>query len=147
MDCSENESKADIRRIDAEQTLLIRHAVLWPHKPLDYCRVAEDAQGEHWGAFVDGQLVCVASLFADEQGGMRLRKFATLTAMQGQGIGSALLGHVLPQLHQRGIKRFWCDARRSACNLYARFGLRIEGDSWLREGVEFVRMGVMFESA
>ncbi|WP_018605743.1 GNAT family N-acetyltransferase [Uliginosibacterium gangwonense] len=138
---------ADIRRIDAEQTLPIRHAVLWPHKPLDYCRVAEDAQGEHWGAFVDGQLVCVASLFADEQGGMRLRKFATLTSMQGQGIGSALLAQLLVQLRQRGVKRFWCDARRSACNLYAKFGLQVEGEGWVREDVEFVRMSIVFESA
>jgi len=138
---------ADVRRIDAEQTLPIRHAVLWPHKPLDYCRVTEDALGEHWGAFVDGHLVCVASLFADEEGGMRLRKFATVAAMQGRGIGSTLLDQVLAQLRQRGIKRFWCDARRSACNLYARFGLQMEGEGWVREGVEFVRMSVVFESA
>lgn len=123
-----------------DEVLPVRHAVLWPEQSLDFSRVADDAQGLHFAARMDDAVVAVASLFIQD-GRARLRKFATLPAWQGQGVGSALLRHLLGVAREAGCAGFWCDARQSAAPFYARFGLRPEGEPWLREGVLFVRMG------
>lgn len=41
-----------IRSIPASATYALRHAVLWPHKPLSYVQLSDDADGQHFGAFV-----------------------------------------------------------------------------------------------
>jgi len=132
----------EIRRIGIEDSIPIRHIVLWPDEPIEFCRVPEDDKGEHFGGFVAGNLVCVASLFDDGMGGMRLRKFATLAAMQGQGIGTAMLRHLIAQLRERGVRRFWCDARCSVTAFYERFGMRADAPPTQRKGVMFVQMSV-----
>lgn len=45
-----------IRAIPASATHELRHAVLWPHKPLSYVRLPEDEAGQHFGAFVSDTL-------------------------------------------------------------------------------------------
>ena len=57
-----------IRSITPEQTYSLRHAVLWPDKPVEYVKVENDADGYHFGAFLNGDLVAVISLFVDEPG-------------------------------------------------------------------------------
>ncbi len=135
-----NPADLQIARVRVEAVLPVRHTVLWPEQPLDFSRLADDAQGLHFAARMDGAVVAVASLFIQD-GRARLRKFATLPAWQGQGVGSALLRHLLEVAREAGCAGFWCDARQSAAPFYARFGLRPEGEPWLREGVLFVRMG------
>ncbi|KAK7749076.1 hypothetical protein SLS62_008471 [Diatrype stigma] len=41
-----------IRSIPASETYTLRHAVLWPHKPLSYVQLPDDADGQHFGAFI-----------------------------------------------------------------------------------------------
>lgn len=53
----------EIQRINAEQTLQLRQQVLWPTQSIDFCKVAEDESGYHYGGYVDGYLVGVASVF------------------------------------------------------------------------------------
>ncbi|KAF7357286.1 Glucosamine 6-phosphate N-acetyltransferase [Mycena sanguinolenta] len=54
-------------QIDAEQTVPLRHSVLWPDEPVSHVLLPEDASGWHYGAFVDSNPVPVAviSLFID----------------------------------------------------------------------------------
>lgn len=129
----------DIKLISAEQTLALRHKVLWPNKPVAFCRVPGDDTALHFGAYVDQQLVCVASIFIDGCVA-RLRKYATDQAFQGQGIGSAVLRHVLAHLHSLSVLEFWCDARLSALDFYARFGMRAEGEHFFKSDVEYRKM-------
>ncbi|RZK57943.1 MAG: GNAT family N-acetyltransferase, partial [Hymenobacter sp.] len=39
-----------IQPITAAQTYGLRHAVLWPTKPLDYIKLPDDDLGQHFGA-------------------------------------------------------------------------------------------------
>lgn len=41
-----------IRSIAASETYALRHSVLWPHKPLSYVQLSDDADGQHFGAFI-----------------------------------------------------------------------------------------------
>lgn len=129
----------DIRPIPWQDTLPLRHAVLWPELPAAASRVEGDESARHYGAFVDGGLVAVASIFAEGRTA-RLRKFATAPAHQGQGIGSAMLAHILSGLREEGYAEFWCDARESALGFYARFGLRPEGERFFKSGVAYFRL-------
>ena len=133
-----------IGKIHWTETIPIRHQVLWPTKPPEFCCVEGDEEAWHYGVMLDVGLVSVASLYLSPSLGgevARLRKFATLETFQRQGIGSALLTHLLSVASQNGISYFWCDARESAQKFYARFGLLVEGERFYKENVPFVKMG------
>ncbi|WP_367989875.1 GNAT family N-acetyltransferase [Vibrio sp. NTOU-M3] len=131
--------KFSVAEIQAEQTLAIRQQVLWPSKALSELKVAGDDTAWHLGGFSDGQLSCVASFyFSDHE--VRLRKFATLDAFRGQGLGSVVLEHSLAQFKQRGVALFWCDARESAIGFYQRFGLTVEGERFYKGEIPYFKM-------
>ena len=129
-----------IEPIAAAQTYALRHAVLWPDKPLAYVQLPEDAAGQHFGAFADGELVAVISLFVGADGVARFRKFATEAAWQGRCLGTALLRHVLATAQAQGARTLWCDARQSALPFYQRFGLAPEGAVFYKGEVPYVRL-------
>ncbi|MBT1065104.1 GNAT family N-acetyltransferase [Bowmanella sp. Y26] len=133
--------RVDIAEISWQQTMALRHQVLWPDKPLVFCRVAEDEDGCHLGAFADDKLVCVASLFVKDNA-MRLRKFATLPEYQGQGIGSSVLSEAILRARNLGLASFWCDARQSASGLYRRFGLCQSGEPFYKGEIAYARMAL-----
>lgn len=43
----------NIRTISWKQTILLRHRVLWPSQPPEYCHVDGDEAGQHFGAYID----------------------------------------------------------------------------------------------
>ena len=89
-----NGNVMDIRSILWDEALPIRHEVLWPNKPLQFCKVDGDETAKHYGAYLNDKLVSVASIYMDGRVA-RLRKFATLAVFQGRGIGSKLINHIL----------------------------------------------------
>ncbi|MBD2714549.1 GNAT family N-acetyltransferase [Microvirga sp. STR05] len=125
--------------IAPSHTYLLRHEVLWPNMPLDYVKLENDAEGYHYGAFQDDQLVSVISLFIEGEEA-RFRKFATDPAYQRQGIGSALLRYVLAEARRLGARRLWCDARQDSAAFYARFGMQPEGEVFYKGLIAYVRM-------
>ena len=133
----------EIRSIKWQDTLIIRHKVLWPDKPMSFCHVDGDAQAQHFGVFLDERLVCVASIYKDNREA-RLRKFATLACYQGQGIGTKLIKHIIEQLKSDGIKRFWCDARVSAQGFYEALGLEKYNDEFNKSGIAYCKMQIRF---
>ncbi|CCN36397.1 putative Acetyltransferase [Vibrio nigripulchritudo SO65] len=131
-----------IVKLGWEQTIPVRHEVLWPDMPPDFCHVPGDEDALHYGVEVDGNIVCVASIFIDAVAkSARLRKFATLIEHRHQGYGSAVIEYVLTQLPEQGIEYFWCDARESAMDFYTKFGMSAEGDAFYKSGVEYYKMG------
>ncbi|MCW8330984.1 GNAT family N-acetyltransferase [Photobacterium sp. SDRW27] len=132
-----------IERIAAEQTLPVRHRVLWPEQPIDFCRVPEDDIGCHYGVFTDNQLVCVASVFIDGTTA-RLRKFATLPEYQGQGIGTRMIEQILADLKSNGINTFWCDARESATGFYRQFAMSPQGERFYKANIAYFKMAIEF---
>ncbi len=134
-----------IKTIAWQDALPIRHTVLWPDKAIEFCKVEGDEHANHYGAFVDQTLVCVASIYIKESCDgrtARLRKFATLPQYQGQGVGSKVIEHAITKLKAEQVLRFWCDARTSALGFYQRFGLEVEGDEFDKSGVKYFKMSV-----
>ncbi|MEH6452379.1 MAG: GNAT family N-acetyltransferase [Psychromonas sp.] len=125
--------------INSEQTLSIRHQVLWPHKTPEFCKVPDDLQAWHFAVVKDRQIITVASLYPDGDT-IRLRKFATLPEFQGQGAGSLIIDFFLTDLTDKGFKTFWFDARASAVDFYTRFGFSIEGECFYKSDVAYYKM-------
>ncbi|WP_407334411.1 GNAT family N-acetyltransferase [Enterovibrio sp. 27052020O] len=136
----------NIRNITWQEAIPIRHEVLWPDKPPVFCELDGDETALHLGAFIKGQLVCVASVFFDGSRA-RLRKFATLQSYQGQGIGAEVLSTLLSGnvLKNQGAEVFWCDARESAMRLYQRFGMSPEGERFYKGDIPYFKMSVRLE--
>lgn len=134
----------DIKQIDWQQALPIRHRVLWPNKAPEFSHVEGDENAIHYGVFVDGNLVSVASIFI-QNNQARLRKFATLTCQQGCGFGSKLITHIIAELKGNNIDLLWCDARLSAIVFYERFGMKRFSDEFYKSGTAYVKMSVHFK--
>lgn len=135
----------DIRIIQWQQALPVRHQVLWPQKSPEFCKVAGDESATHYGVFMDGLLVSVASVYIEMSAAnkrARLRKFATLVSHQGRGIGSALITYIIEHLKNIGIETFWCDARKTALGFYQRFDMQVQGDEFDKSGVLYFKMQV-----
>ncbi|QKG55919.1 GNAT family N-acetyltransferase [Hymenobacter sp. BRD128] len=131
-----------IQPIKPAQTYALRHTVLWPDKPLAYVQLPEDAAGQHFGAFVEGELVAVISLFVAPDGEARFRKFATDPAWQGRGVGTALLRRVIEVARQQGARALWCDARQNTLPFYQRFGLAPEGEVFYKGTIPYLRLSM-----
>ena len=128
-----------------QDTIPIRHQVLWPHKSPDFCKVKGDEEAKHYGAYIEGQLVSVASVYING-GKARLRKFATLSDFQRRGIGSQLISHVIERLKSEQVSYFWCDARSSALDFYMRFGMSPFGDKFYKSDISYFKMSVQLSS-
>ncbi|WP_133502426.1 GNAT family N-acetyltransferase [Marinomonas balearica] len=133
----------EIKKIAWQDTIPIRHKVLWPDKPPEFCHVKEDESGDHFGVLVQDELVCVASVFIDGQSA-RLRKFATLETHQGNGIGTTVVNHILKELSAKGVNNMWFDARESVTGFYSRFGFNVIGERFYKGDIPYVRMGMSF---
>ncbi|KAL1412092.1 hypothetical protein Q8F55_003089 [Vanrija albida] len=159
----------DIRPIPPAATAAIRHAVLWPALPPEAQLYDYDyAEGTvHLGAFVaaSSEPVAVATLvrapfarpasLAEKERALdacQLRKLAVQTDLQGKGIGTAMLAHVValltpPAGHPPRLLHF--DARAAQAPFYEKLGYRVldpEGFTKAYGGaepVEYIRMGTV----
>jgi GNAT superfamily N-acetyltransferase len=152
-----------IKAISTEETLKLRHEVLWPDKPLSYVRLPEDDEGYHYGAFPPSEALAVAviSLFledvpqnsstsiledfdqAHQLRGARFRKFACELSWQGRGIGTALLNHVMSVARtDLNVSVLWCDARLASAAWYEKRGMEKFGAIFYKGSVEYVRMKI-----
>ena len=125
--------------LNSEETLPIRHQVLWPDELPEYCRVVGDNNALHFGVTINDELISVASIYINDSTA-RLRKFATLKKFQGKGAGSFLLNHIIDALKQMKISYFWFDARKSAVGFYRRLGFLSSGELFYKNKVAFCKM-------
>ena len=131
----------DIRTITWEQTIALRHSVLWPNKPPEYCHVDGDENALHFGFFANEILVCVASVYLN-QNKARLRKFATDVCYQNQGIGTKMLMYIIQTLQGSQAKYLWCDARETALDFYKRFDMRVCSERFYKADVPYYKMQI-----
>lgn len=125
--------------IDWQETIDIRHKVLWPDKPPQFCYIDEDPDAMHFAIKVNNKLVCVASIYITENKA-RLRKFATLPEYQGMGVGSFLLSGIVEYLKAINIIYLWLDARESAVSFYQRLDFSCFGERFYKSGVSYRKM-------
>lgn len=128
-----------VRRIGAEETIDLRWVILRPGFPRETAIFAGDelTSTRHYGAFSDGKLVGVASIYRvdfpdsrEAENAWQLRGMATLEEVRGKGFGELLLEASVNGAREVGGALLWCNARVGAAAFYARFG-------WERVGEEF----------
>ncbi len=118
----------------------LRHQVLWPDKPMAFSQVPGDAQAQHYGVILNGELVSCLSAFLIGENSWQIRKFATRQENQQQGFGSALLQYVIAQLHQQGASIIELDARQSAAAFYQKNGFVSCSAPFEKSGINYIRM-------
>ncbi|MCG8698798.1 MAG: GNAT family N-acetyltransferase [Bacteroidales bacterium] len=134
-----------IEEITSEETLDIRHKVMWPGKSKDYVRLPDDKNGRHFGLFVDNTLISVISLFVENREA-QFRKFATLTEFQGKGFGTKLLQEIMNIVYHSNINKLWCNARIDKYDYYAKFGMKSTDNKFVKGGIEYVIMEKIFDN-
>jgi GNAT superfamily N-acetyltransferase len=128
-------TQPDLRPITATETLQLRQQVLRPNqRPEEQVYSNDDAADAlHAGAFRDGKLVGIATVFRDAPPGetnpraWRLRGMAVLPEMQGQGIGHALVEFCVAHIRAQAGTLLWCNGRTSARAFYESLGFRATG--------------------
>lgn len=128
-----------IKKISYKDTLVIRHKVMWPNKPLEYVQLPNDDTGNHYGFFVKENLVAVISLFIKNDA-VQFRKFATRQAFQGKGFGSKLLAHVIDITEKENYQKMWCNARLNKTGFYNKFGFKETNTNFTKGGIDYVIM-------
>lgn len=120
-----------VLRISAQDTYPIRQQMLVPDHNLQKAKFENDEDEDisfHLGAFVDGQLVSVASFFYERNlifsdlHQYQLRGMATLPGFQRQGLSSELLNMAFPIIKQNFCSLLWCNARENAIGFYEKVG-------------------------
>ena len=132
-------SPVSIRSVTAQEVIPIRQLILRPNRPVSECVFAhdDDAETRHFGAFANGVMAGVASLYhlsptgTTDVGAWQLRGMAVLENTQRRGIGSALLRACCGHVVARGGNRIWFNARISAAPFYAKHGFEIVGAEFI----------------
>lgn len=126
-----------LERVPATSLYDLRRRVLRAGDPLvDVTNGADQATTTyHYGGLVGARVVVGASFFASappfgsDEGAYQLRYMATDYDVQGRGLGSALLAHALGELHARGVRLVWANARTTAVDFYRATGWSVLDDS------------------
>ena len=125
----------EIHAISAGATLPLRLEVLRPGRPVESAKFpGDDAPGtRHFGAFRNGQLLGIASLYLAEMPERRglpafqLRGMATSPGARGTGLGRALVHACIAFTMEQGASLLWCNARTGAVDFYRKLGFENAG--------------------
>lgn len=128
----------DIRQIEAKDTYNLRHKILRPQGTVEDCHFTGDPDDNtfHLGAFLNDELVSVASFYLDnhpeipDEYQYRLRGMATLESHRGKGLSRALLRVAFPIIKNNHVKVVWCNARSSAVPFYEKVGFKKIGSEF-----------------
>jgi GNAT superfamily N-acetyltransferase len=123
-----------IRLLSATETHPIRLKVLRPGLPPESAVFDGDSDPGtlHLGAFLEGKLAGVASLFRAPfqevpAPALQLRGMATLPGYRGHGCGRLLVEACYSAALNRSVRTLWCNARESALGFYSKLGWEIVG--------------------
>lgn len=71
---------------------------------------------------------------------VQLMQMAVETAVQGQGIGRALVEYACKQIQLQGATRVFCHARAEVAQFYGELGFEQQGERFVEVGIEHVPM-------
>lgn len=123
-------------RVGVADIRALRHALLRPEQPASASVYPKDDDTEtgHYGVYVRGALVGVASVFhdampgSDDQHAWRIRGMATSPGVRGTGCGRLLALACLDHATRGGGEYVWCNARPAVKGFYERFGFSQLGE-------------------
>lgn len=128
----------EVKRIGADETRALRHAVLRPDKPIDELVYPGDDAGVHFGAMLDDEIVGIATIYReampDETNAMRgekswrLRGMATAESVRRTGAGKLVLKACIEYIAAQQDELLWCNARINAVEFYTAHGFQIKGE-------------------
>lgn len=102
----------------------------------------DDTDTLHLGAYQEGRLVGVASLYREPPPdalrtttAWRLRGMAVDKTLQGKGHGAALLRACMEHAMKQGGSQVWCNARTTASGFYRSLGFAQKGDPFELPGI------------
>jgi len=128
-----------IEQIRHELTWLLRQKALYPELDVKEMGMDEDLNGIHFGAFKNGWIVGVISLF-QKGDDFQFRKVAVDPLVQNMGIGSLMLDYITAFAIAEGGKRLWCNARLSAIPFYLMHGFVQTGTTYSKMGIDYEMM-------
>lgn len=111
------------------------------NQPLGSEVLADEDQAIHAIAVEDGEVLGVARMHesAEKQG--QVRCVATATAVQGKGIGKAIMAYLEDQARAKGWTEIVLEARENAVPFYQAIGYVIIAESYLLFGeIQHYRM-------
>ncbi len=128
----------EIRPIQAEETRPLRKRVLRPGQCLDELDYPGDDAPDtrHLGAYLQGELVGIASVYREPIPGAemaqawRLRGMATLESVRRTGVGQSLLEACATHAVAHGGRHLWCHARTPALEFYRALGFQTDGEEF-----------------
>lgn len=124
-----------VRVITAAETLPLRMSVLRPNRPREVAQFPDDdlPTSRHFGAFQNGAIVGIASLFHapfphdSAVQAIQLRGMATAPEVRGAGFGQAIVAACVAYAAFSGVAVIWCNARVSALGFYRKLGWEVIG--------------------
>ncbi|NNT71886.1 GNAT family N-acetyltransferase [Flavobacterium sp. IMCC34852] len=127
-----------IRKISAQEAIIVRHPVLRDGKPIESCHFDGDdlTTTQHFGLYESEILQGVISLFEnihplfEEKYQMQIRGMAVLENNQGKGFGKLLVTHSEQILKTKKTDLIWFNARENAVGFYQKMGYEIIGNSF-----------------
>ncbi len=133
------ESTITLHQITAAEAIPIRAEVLRSGLPLSAASYICDEHPAvyHAGAYVDGKLIGVATVFPDlppkseNELAWRLRGMAVCDNFRGLGIGRLLLGNCIEHVGEMGGNLLWCNARTPVLEFYSVMGFHPVGDEFM----------------
>ena len=116
-----------------KQMVKMRDDIL--RKPLGLGFTEEELESEKdnmlIAAFEDERMLGCCMLVEEQPGIVRLRQMAVLNALQGKGIGRALMNFAENLARDRGYKILRMHARANAIGFYEKVGYKVKGDQFM----------------
>ena len=125
-----------------QQMIKLREDIL--RKPLGLTFSPEELEMEKnnllIGAFEDGDILGCCMLVEEQPGMVKLRQMAVLNALQGKGIGRALMQFAENLARDHGYKVLTMHARKNAIGFYEKMGYTVRGEEFLEVSIPHFEM-------
>ena len=95
---------------------------------------SHDDTAQHFGVFLEGQLVGTGRLVTQDQIG-RIGRVAILSEYRGRGFGSRLINTIIATGQKQGLEEFVLGAQIQALDFYAQLGFVVEGEVFIDGGI------------
>jgi len=125
-----------------QQMVKLREDIL--RKPLGLIFSPEELEMEKnnllIGAFEDGDILGCCMLVEEQPGMVKLRQMAVLNALQGKGIGRALMQFAENLARDHGYKVLTMHARKNAIGFYEKMGYTVKGEEFQEVSIPHFEM-------